>query len=158
MNARTVVRQPEHSNLCGHACVAIICRTSLEEGICLVKETGGPRGLTGARHLRRALGVHGYRMDEDCSWLPEPSIDDETGRAPLEGLWVCRMRWPKAKKTHWVVVEDGVVLDPAMPDPARFRLTHDELVAVMVRQTSSYLSSGYRVEEDGSRLAARGSR
>lgn len=144
---RSVVRQPEKSNFCGHACVAIVCEVSLEEGLQIVKDTGGPRGLTGARHLRKALGSRGFRMDDDATWLKAMPIDQETGRAPFHGLWLCRMRWSDTKKTHWVVVEDGVILDPAMPDPSRFGLTHDELVAVFVRQTGCFLSSGYRLSK-----------
>lgn len=149
---RTLVRQPAESHFCGHACIAMICEVSFEEALRLCLEAGIPQGLTRAAHLRRVLDIQGFVMGR-CERMSPSALSLTTGKVDLDGLWICRMRWPDTTKTHWVVVEERTMLDPGLPDPkaldqpyrALLDLPHDNLVAKVSRATKAYLSSGYSI-------------
>ena len=55
-----LVRQPSGSNLCGQACVAMVCDIELEEAIELV----GSRGKTVTKQLKEALTSQGVKTSE----------------------------------------------------------------------------------------------
>lgn len=94
---RRLVLQPLGSNFCGAACVAMVTGQTIHQAHRWI----GKRGLTGAKHLRKALAQGGYRMGD---WRHDQ---------PVDTLCIARVRWPEGK-THWVVVEeDGTILDPA---------------------------------------------
>lgn len=95
-------QQPENTNLCGQCCVAMILGCSLEEAIKLV----GTRGTTRVKHLRESLEVQGFVVGDRIN---AKKYDLQPGR-----MYLARVHWFKGgNRTHWVVVNDQVIVDPA---------------------------------------------
>ena len=93
-----LLNQPRQSNLCGHACVAMIGDLSLEEVIDLIGRTGRAT----IRDLRRALYQLGYDLRPPqrlCSLC-----------SPL-----CLLRAKRGNQLHMIVMEEGMIYDPAWP-------------------------------------------
>ena len=98
-----IVRQPVGSYLCGHCCVAMLTRTSLNYVIQIV----GHRGSTGTKQLVKAIRHLGC----DCGdrlrvfGLRWPSILPRTALVKID--YGCSS-W------HWVAAIDNVIYDPAL--------------------------------------------
>lgn len=149
--SRKLVFQPEGSNLCGQASVAMVAGLTLEESVEAFRREGAPAGLTMARHLRKVLSWFHLEMGPALR-LPRTVLDKTTGQVDLEGTWVCRMRWPGRKKTHWVVVDRHHLLDPGTEQLLVLTpsVPHDDAMAALVTETGAYLSAGYRITREDS--------
>jgi len=99
------IRQPEGSNLCGQACVAMLTGKSLEEAIAAVG-TKGRTSLTG--NIKCSLERAGVKLS-DCIRLSKNS--------PLPDFCLIRMRNSNqiGKRTsHLIIYHKGTIYDPAM--------------------------------------------
>lgn len=94
------IDQPEGSNLCGQACVAMLLGISLEEATGRVKH----RGCTNWKMLRRALVAGGLACGEQLYRV--------TARRQVPDLALCHVRFGRGRVTHWIVMERGMVYDP----------------------------------------------
>lgn len=105
-----IVLQPPGSNLCGPAVVATLHGVGLEEGVRMV----GKRGLTGSRHLSKAIWEAGvFECDET---LHRVSPDWE----PVEEACIVRIRWEGVWKSHYVLYHHGFWYDPSFGILTRF--------------------------------------
>ncbi len=95
-----LIRQPEGSNLCGQACVAMIAGISLKKSIEIFQK----KGCTSTRHVVAALRKLGI------------SCGDKLVRLGEVLPWPCivHIHYPDIKATHWAVFYDGYYLDPAL--------------------------------------------
>ena len=110
-----LLRQPEGSHLCGQTCVAMITGCTLAQATLLTSE-----GRTGTKHLVAALRIlgctfpNGTQLKRTSVGLPRGT---SIGRVSKRGVWA----------THWVVIHQGQVLDPAFGlnprRPAGWRIT-----------------------------------
>lgn len=98
-----LVLQSAGSRLCGQACVAMLLGTDLAGG---VEAVGHSRG-TYTRELTAALRRAGLKTDERAR------RKRTQGR---EGLYLARVRVPKHRWLHWVVVDAGLYFDPSTND------------------------------------------
>ncbi len=91
-----LVRQPGGSSLCGQACIATICKVSLDEACKLA----GTKGCTTTKQLIQALTQMGM-----CT---APRL--KRGM-PESGLAILKVthRW----RSHWVIWKNGKFYDPA---------------------------------------------
>lgn len=92
-----LVKQPKDSNLCGQACVAMLCGLTLEQAILLV----GTRGKTHTKPLKKALRAFGVHCgDRRVRGMPNK---DETALLFWKG---------GGTKGHWMVWHKGKYYDP----------------------------------------------
>lgn len=92
--------QPEGSNLCGQACVAMLAGVSLEEAT----QTVGKSGLTLTRDVRQALEKYGFVLG--------PTIR-VSKKATMKDLCLCTIHYTDSENTHWTIYNEGVYYDPA---------------------------------------------
>ncbi len=92
-----IIRQPENSNLCGHACVAMVKSLTLDQAI----ERVGHRGIMGLREIAGAVGSR---------WIE--------GEKPTRRSIVL-IRREGAQWGHWVVRLGNVFLCPMRGEMAR---------------------------------------
>lgn len=98
-----LIKQPENSNLCGQACVAMLLGISLEESIELI----GKKGKTSLKHLKPAISSKYIVKDrERTTSMPIYS------RVALLSI---KFDYSKVIKpyTHWVVKSGVYIFDPA---------------------------------------------
>lgn len=95
------VRQPEESNLCGQACLAMILGTPLSVAIELV----GKSGCTRASDLRAPMARHGWTLGPNKRWSRGLRLEMK--------LLVIAFPIPVRSK-HWIVVDGLTVHDPAI--------------------------------------------
>jgi hypothetical protein len=93
-----MIRQPPGSNLCGQCCVAHVARCSLEE---VIKIVG--RGTTTGLDI--IYGCLSLGVKCDC-------FSRRVGKQGLPLHCIARVHWDGSGRSHWVVIEDGRVLDP----------------------------------------------
>lgn len=89
------VKQPAESNLCGQACVAMVCGVTLEEAIMLVRT----KGATTTKHLKRALHAMSIKHGEK-----------RVRGFPKEGSALLFFRSDEGN--HWVVWHKKKYYDP----------------------------------------------
>lgn len=95
-----LVRQPNNSNLCGQACVAMIAGISLSESIMLFNS----RGETFTRQLYNALRKRGI----SCS---DKAVRIKNNNKPK--LCIVLIHYAGCKDTHWCVWNNNKYYDPA---------------------------------------------
>ena len=95
-----LIKQPEGSNLCGQACVAMIAGISLEESIKLFKS----RGKTRTKQLYYALKERGI----SCS---NKAIRIKNYNKPK--LCIVIIHYSDCKNTHWCVWHNNKYYNPA---------------------------------------------
>lgn len=100
-----VVRQPPGSSVCGPACVATVVGVSLETAVVAV----GTRGATSARLLATALARYGYHLGR-AQCAPYGVLPPSR---PGVVAHLLRLNWGRPRPTHWALLRDGHVLDPA---------------------------------------------
>ena len=138
----TLVKQPEGSYFCGQAVVATACGVSIEiaTGWC------GKRGLTGTRHLKRALEerftvdslivlpplvrkyLHIQLSDDLASWMGR--LNEHLPRR-----CVFRLRKKDQRISHWVLLWDKHLYDPD---------TGIDILPPLQTYPSSYMKLGNR--------------
>jgi hypothetical protein len=96
-----LVRQPDGSALCGQSCVAMLADVSLDEAIEAVGHEHGTR----TSELRQALASLGVRTASRCR-----RISRACPAYPPTALLVARKN--DFRRSHWMVMKDGVVYDP----------------------------------------------
>ncbi len=103
-----LVRQPEGSNLCGQACVAMIAGITLQAArdLIYVDEDGG----THTKHLIKALRASGVECDDKLKRVSRK-------RPMLPARCIVAIHGPVCKsykrtRWHWMVSWDGVIYDP----------------------------------------------
>lgn len=97
-----LVIQPEGSNLCGQACVAMLTGIPLEKSI----ETFGRRGATTRGEVVAALKGLGVSCGDRL-------ISAKTHPLPPVCIAKLRFDWDK-NHTHWTVYNRGIFFDPAI--------------------------------------------
>lgn len=96
------ITQPYGSNLCGQACVAMICEITLHNACILV----GKKGKTNLKHLLSAI-----REKFEC----QDKMSIIKGRQ-LPAMGLLRIKW-KLGGSHWVVIKDKLIYDPILHYP-----------------------------------------
>jgi len=99
----TYVPQPKDSKLCGQACLAMLCGITLDQAIKEIGHKHGTRTAELVRVLRRygwKIGYHGR--------LRKISIKSVFPKATI-----FKMRCIYNHESHWIVVVDGKIFDPA---------------------------------------------
>lgn len=96
------VYQPDGSNCCGQACVAMVAGVSLDEA----KRAVGKSGTTCGPDLVRGLRNLGASCADKVERLKD-YID------VLAGLAIVKVHYPNSKKRHWIVIDRSRVYDPA---------------------------------------------
>jgi len=91
-----MIMQPEGSNLCGQACVAMLLGISLDESIKLI----GKRGKTRTRDLVTALKAKGC----DCG--------TRLIRGDFIGDCIIKMTFTRTH-SHWIIFYEGKFYDPS---------------------------------------------
>lgn len=138
----THIQQPPDSNLCGQCCVAMVARVPLEDVIAVM----GTRGRTRTRQVAAALRHYGFSCPRNSLTRIHPSLVHSVDftnvyvqRCILKVLypWAGDM---KDMRGHWVLIWDGVVHDPAIPDAVRL------CGKANVRRITSYLPFNRWVE------------
>ena len=103
------IQQPEGSFCCGQACVAMLAGISLQTAIQAFGHQHRTKPREVQRQLRRlGLGVAGRRdglRRIKGGYLPPTAL---VKMLPPKGI--------KSSRSHWVVIHDGVVYDPACPE------------------------------------------
>ena len=94
-----LVKQPDNSNLCGQACVAMIIGISLNESIKLFNS----RGKTGTKKLYYALRERGI----SCS---DKSTRIKNNNKPK--LCIVIIHYTGCKNTHWCIWNNNKYYDP----------------------------------------------
>lgn len=99
------IRQPAGSRCCGQACLAMVLGLTLAD-VCEVIGRSGTHYKT----LRRAAAAFGRE-------LGPIAIRGVRGRVPpTRGTYICRAIWSrKPHVSHFIVLDNNVVLDPAAP-------------------------------------------
>ena len=93
-----LVVQPNDSNFCGHACLAMIAGLTIEN---ILNEAGMPRGLTKTKHIRSGLLKYGFALGERLAGKP---TDGKKA--------ICRIKWPD-NGSHWIIhASSGDIYDP----------------------------------------------
>lgn len=95
----SLVKQPEGSNLCGQACIAMIAGISLNESIKLFNS----RGKTGTKKLYYALQKRGI----SCS---NKAVRIKNNNKPR--LCIITIHYTGCKTTHWCIWNDNKYYDP----------------------------------------------
>lgn len=93
------IRQPEDTNLCGQACVAMLCEITLEEAVMLVRT----RGATRTCDLKRAIRAMGL----DTAERRKRGMPDKSQTALLY------FQSKERDKAHWVLWRKGKYYDPS---------------------------------------------
>lgn len=97
------VRQPKNEGYCGQACIAMIADISLE----VAKKVTRPRGRgTTTAELVKALRRLGFSCPDKMTRLSRKDWN-------IEGLAIVRMNHRRSGRWHWLVVDDGKLLDPS---------------------------------------------
>ena len=94
-SSMNLVRQPKGSNLCGQACVATICKVTLDEAIMVMRTKGCTNGKQIIQALRQ-LGV---------------TSSDKMIRGKPIGSAIVKFTHPDGK-SHWVLVYNSKYYDP----------------------------------------------
>jgi len=95
-----LVRQPDNSNLCGQACVAMIAGISLNESIKLF----GSKGKTGTKSIYFALQKRGI----SCS---DKAVRIKNNNKPE--FCIVIIHYTGYKYMHWCIWNDNKYYDPA---------------------------------------------
>jgi hypothetical protein len=96
-----LIRQPEHSNLCGQACVATIAGVSIEESI---KAFGGTTGRTRTKQVIEAFSKLGVKCGDRLIRL--------SGRIKKSNFCIVKLHFQNYKHTHWTVYYNSLFYDP----------------------------------------------
>lgn len=109
-----LIVQPEGSSLCGQTCVAMAADCSLELAINVI----GHDGCTSAAELAKALRSLGLRTAGKLQRISR-------ARPILPRRAVVLIHRPEAPgrryKSHWMLLWDGVLLDPGGRWPSGYR-------------------------------------
>ena len=95
-----LVRQPEDSNLCGHACVAMIAGISLNESI----ELFNSKGTTTTKNVYEAL----QKKEISCS---NKAVRIKNNNKPKFCMVV--IHYSGCKNTHWCIWHNNKYYNPA---------------------------------------------
>lgn len=94
-----LLRQPKGSRTCGQHCVAIVSGITIDESV------------------RRFGHKHGTKTKEliavlcDLGFITTPKLIRLSPCQKLPHLCILKVRW--AKGSHWVVYNNGIIMDPA---------------------------------------------
>lgn len=99
-----LIKQPENSNLCGQACVAMLLGISLKESIELI----GRKGRTSLKHLKPILSTI-YTIG-----LRKRSNVYIDSKVPC----LLTVTWDYKKRKHWVIGRLRKIYDPLMGKPS----------------------------------------
>jgi hypothetical protein len=97
-----LVRQPDGSRICGQCCVAMVARVNIGYAI----EAVGKRASTRSADIRRGLANLNIRHSTEPRLVSRPQYRE----LPARCIATCHV--PYSRRTHWVVLWDGVVYDP----------------------------------------------
>ena len=95
-----LVRQPDNSNLCGQACVAMIAGISLNESIKLFNS----RGKTNTKKLYYALQERGIICSDKATRIKNNNKPE---------FCIVIIHYTGYKYTHWCIWNDNKYYDPA---------------------------------------------
>ena len=129
-----LVKQPKNTNLCGQACVATVAGISLDESI---KAFGGHKGRTKTHHLIDALASLGIHTDDKLTVIPPQSRENWGNGVVSIAHYVDKEK----KHEHWMVLDFGVLLDPAGRHTGK-TLT-DPTIAPYVKSTLTIRQKGW---------------
>lgn len=99
-----LVLQPAGSNQCGQACVAMVAGVSIEKVIGAI----GHRHSTKTREIVAALKALGVECDPRLKRFKNPLLELRTMK-----IAIIKVRFNGRLMGHWVVWNDGKILDPA---------------------------------------------
>lgn len=95
-----LIRQPDNSNLCGQACVAMIAGISLDESIKLFNS----KGKTRTKQLYHALKKRRISCDEKAIRIKNNNKPE---------FCIVIIHYTGYKYTHWCIWNDNKYYDPA---------------------------------------------
>jgi hypothetical protein len=108
-----LVWQPEGTNMCGQACMAMLTDQSLEQVVHTLR-----RGKTRTKTLVGYMRDHALK----CGWRLRRMTDSFPVELELEAAdaALVKITWEPGK-CHWVIfcMEDGLVYDPALFEPRK---------------------------------------
>lgn len=96
----SLIKQPEDSNLCGQACIAMIAGISLNESI----ELFNSKGATNTKKLYYALQKRGVSCNDKA-------IRIKNNNKPK--LCIVKIHYTGYKNLHWCIWNDNKYYDPA---------------------------------------------
>lgn len=128
------IRQPEGSNLCGQACIAMLGNMTLWEAI----EFLGTKGRTTTKIMVEALRAGGFKCG---SKLKRTSND---GALPPFSLCLVHIRNEGQHSGHWVIWNGK---DQRFYDPGFFEPVSEEFYYVKGGRITSYLKIRRRRSE-----------
>ncbi len=108
-----LINQPEPSNSCGQACVAMVANITLDESIKLFKS----KGCTGTKQVAEVLNKLGFECKNILTRITKGFI------LPNDGIYLFKLTWNDKKRSHWAIWNGK---ENCWYDPARkFRLYKD---------------------------------
>ena len=126
-----LVRQPEKSNCCGQACVAMLAGITLEESM----DVFGTRGTTSTKDVVNALRELGISCGNELVRIKKKE------KAPT---CMVVLHFADVKFTHWAVYHHGLYFDPACGILAEYQEG--------IRETSFLPVYAYDEQADGNRF------
>ena len=118
----TPLKQPPHSKLCGHTCIAMLADTTVERVVELI---GHKRG-TKTKEITTAFRQLGFNCPDRLIVL--------RGRPIVElEMSMVKIAFPGLSSWHWVAVYEGAMYDPSPVNSADYGRPTSHLPLTRVR-------------------------
>ena len=103
-----VIPQPEPSNVCGQACVAMIANISLDDSIKLFRS----KSATRTKQVARVLQKLAFQCEDKLKRITKDFI------LPIAGIYLFKLTYNNKKGSHWTIWngKENCWYDPGRPN------------------------------------------